>query len=226
MLGYNQAEIEVELESVVTSAIERCIKFRFGGSGGTVEPYEKSVVMSFTNGLGVANMNEIPAGVVWTCINAKDEKHTLRRNLALDTEGGKYVASFTDDDKLIGGDLTNDNKIDILDFGAFVGQWGWSLGAPNCEWSGRHGDISGNGTVGVEDFSFIQIHFLTLGELLCGKAASVSSVGADDPRTSVSVRDLAKVIGVRDAMNADLNRDGMVDMTDVRLFVRKFLTRR
>ena len=94
-----------------------------------------------------------------------------------------------------------------------------------CSTSGRHSDISGNGTVGLEDFSFVQIHFLTKGALACGNAASVSSVGAEEPRTSVSVRDLARIIGLRDAANADLNRDGMVDLTDVRLFLRQVYRR-
>jgi hypothetical protein len=178
---------------------------------------------------GTANLENVPAGVLWTCVTAKDKLHTLSSKVSLGTGTGSpipYTASFAGTgDALIGGDVTNDNKIDILDFGAFVGQWGWSLVAPGCSWSGRHSDISGNETVGVEDFTFIQIGFLTKGESLCDYAASVSSVGEDEPRTWVSVRELARIIGLRDAMNADLNKDGMVDLTDVKLFLRQVYRR-
>ena len=226
--AFVEATITVELEGVENASFTRCITFVFGGNGGDTPPSAPiSTVVTFTDKKGTANLTNVPACVDWTCITAKDRLHTLSSKVALSTSGGKYTASFEGTDKLIGGDLTDDNMIDILDFGAFSGKWGQTQGKDTtCATvpPTRHADISGNATVGVEDFSFIQIHFVTTGDLACGNAASVASVGAG-PRSSVSVRELAKIIGLRDAANADVNRDGIVDMTDVKLFLQQRMSK-
>ena len=223
VLNTVQAEIQVELESVVAGPISRCIDFTFGGSGGANPPVTKRVMVTLTNGVGTAYIDDVPAGVNYTCITAKDKLHTLRSQVALGTSGGKYVASFTGADKLTGGDLTNDNLVDILDFGTFAGQCGLSKPAADCSYVGRHADISGDTQVGTDDFSFIQLHFLTFGDGACaGTADAEPSMG---PRTSVTVEELAKSIGRRLAYNADLNKDGVIDLVDVALWTRKLHAR-
>ena len=217
VLAVCQAEITIELEGVVATTIDRCIELSFGGTGGSVAPYTTSVIVSFTDKVGVASLSTVPAGVNWTCIAAKDKLHTLCSKVALGVSGGKYVASLTGADKLIGGDLTNDDLVDILDFGAFAGQYGQTKTAANCSYTGRHADISGNALVGTEDFSYIQTHFLNRGDGLCGNATSVASVAG---RTSVTVAELARIIGRQQARKADVNSDGVVNTTDVKLFLQ------
>ena len=72
------------------------------------------------------------------------------------------------DNSLIGGNLNDDQWIDILDYGMFVGQYGLPVGADTpCGTAPPHADISGNGTVGTEDFTFIQTQFLWAREADC-----------------------------------------------------------
>ena len=51
-----------------------------------------------------------------------------------------------DDDALVGGDLNDDDVVDIFDFGVFTGQWAVDMGVgdTSCSSTRPHGDISRN----------------------------------------------------------------------------------
>ncbi|MBI2842578.1 MAG: right-handed parallel beta-helix repeat-containing protein [Armatimonadetes bacterium] len=115
---------------------------------------------------------------------------------------------------LIGGDGTNDNLIDILDFGVFAGQYG-TTPSPTSTWPTRNANFDNAGDVGTADFTFIQTGFLSSGDSEPGNAESSSAVG----RASISVKELAQIIGMKDAKRADVNKDGTVDATDIALFL-------
>ena len=61
-----------------------------------------------------------------------------------------------------------------------------------------------------------------------GKTASctqkVTVNDTSQPRTQVTAEELA-ASGIENAWMADMNKDGMVDMTDVKLFVRRIYRR-
>lgn len=217
-----QAELSV---TIPNAAGTRCLTFRFGGDGsGTVPPLERSVAVTFDSGTAQVVLSDIPYNALWTCLSIKDRLHTLRTTIGLTGSGGQYVPVVPDDVVLIGGDLNNDNLVDILDFGVFIGQYGRTVDGPGCDWVGRHADIDGNGVVGTSDFTFIQANFLKKGDADCLNAqVSGLSVGTL-PRTSVTVEELRRT-GVQNPEAADINGDGMVDLWDVSLFVQSMFSR-
>jgi hypothetical protein len=220
----------VELAGV-SAAVDRTIKFTFGGNGGAVPPYSIAVLLHFTGGKATASIDTVPACADWTQVSAKDEQHTLRKKLPLTVTGDKYTASFTDknavprgqegwdpdlDDSLAGGDATNDNMIDILDFGVLVGQYAQVLPL-DTTWPIRNADFGCDGIVDSSDFTFIHQGFLTKGDLLPGPAAAAS----EEPRTSVSVAEFSRIVGLAYAAQADLDGDGIIGLQDLRFFLTK-----
>ncbi|MEI6915965.1 MAG: HYR domain-containing protein, partial [Armatimonadota bacterium] len=211
VIAQYQVKVSVELESVVNTPLNRCITFIFGGTGGTETPYTVTQTGTFVNKLCTFHLT-IPSGKVYTRVAAKDNQNSLQRRLALQVNGDHYSAAFTGTSKLICGDATKDNIIDIADFGVLAGQYGQYISPVPCGYAGSTADFNGNGHVGTEDYTFIQIHFLTGGASTPGNAALAS----------ISVRDLA-ARRVANPMRADLNRDGKVDATDIKLFAQKYL---
>ncbi|MCC6485783.1 MAG: HYR domain-containing protein [Armatimonadetes bacterium] len=211
VLAENQVTLSVELEEITPTEVTRCITFTFGGSGGDRNPYVVNQTAIFVNRTATFQLT-IPSGAVWNRVSAKDQKHTLRRTVDLTVENKHYTASFTGAKRLLGGDLTNDNAVDIADFGVFAGQFGQALPPASCGFNGYQSDISGNGTVGSDDFSYIMVHFLQFGDDAPGKAALAS----------LPVRTLV-AHGIPNARAADLNNDGIVNATDVQLFAQKYM---
>ena len=222
----SQVTAGIQLEGVYAGTPEepltRCITFKLGGDGGARGPYTVRIPVESINGLGAVILTDIPNDAVWTKLSVKDKLHTMRATVVLidptgkkqfvpDTSGGPVV--------LFGGDLTNDNLVDILDFGAFIGEFGQRLDPPGCDWAGRHSDISGDGWVNSGDFSFIQISFLSGGDPDVGYAVAAAAVTRHTGgRSSVTVTEM-RAAGIENAEAADLNRDGLVNTADVAIFM-------
>jgi hypothetical protein len=173
---------------------------------------------------------KVPKGQ-YQCIYVWDQQHTLRSVAALDCVDGQYSAEFKGDpffggNWLIGGNLDGWKKdnpqagldvIDILDFGQFIWMWGQQFD-PNTtcdEKHSPHGDIDGNGVVDLGDLNFILNNFLASSKDDCCSGGTAAPPLA---RTEVSVRELREM-GMGELGVADLNADGMVDMTDVQAFM-------
>ena len=217
----SQAVVTIQLESVTTN-VTRWIRFTIGGTGGSVAPLVVEKQVAFVAGVGTATFTDLSNAGAWTRISAKDEQHTLQQTVDLvNTGDNQFTASFTGADQLPGGDLNNDNLIDIRDFGVFTGQYGTSP-ALNTKWPTRNADISCDGIVDSPDFSYIQINFLQIGDAAAGNAAPANAEFAS-ALTSISVTEFAKEVGLRAAYRADINRDGVIDLEDVRLFIDKKL---
>ena len=212
-------------------ALDRCIAFELTPSNGDPAVLVEQDV-AFINGLGSVAI-EVPCGD-YDCISARDTRHTLRMQDADDfmIAGTLYTADFTsngatDDDSLPGGNLNDDPFIDILDFGVFISQFGTDPNATGgdtlCGSPTPDADVSGNGTVGSEDFTFIQIQFLLPAEGSCAsnmliansdgriQAEAIHSTG---PYMSIATDRLAD-LGMDDLAQADLNRDGVLDQADI-----------
>ncbi len=228
----NTLDVTVELQATVAGGpFDRCITFELIPTGGGT-PVVVSQTMSFNSGFATAAV-DVPCGD-YECIMARDSLHTLRKtdndNFAI--VGTNYFSDFTiagDNDALIGGNLNDDDFIDILDFGIFVGQFGTAPGADTaCGFVGPHADITGDNAVDSGDFTFIQINFLEFSEAPCtgapliddgnNFAANGNTIRRDRPVVSVSVDDLIDM-GMGDLVAADLNGDGMLDETDVAAFM-------
>lgn len=214
----SRASFKLVMTGLDPGVVERWLTFKFGASGATPQVVVRRVVLSA--GVADVTLEDIPINADWTRLSIKDRLHSLRTTIDLSDPSGnaQYESYSSGNVVVVGGDLTNDNVIDILDFGAFIGQFGDTLPAPDDNWVGRHADLSGNGLVWTEDFSVIYAGFLTKGNPdITG--ASVATAAKTTGKTSVTVEELRRA-GVRNAENADLNRDGMVDMSDVALFLR------
>jgi hypothetical protein len=248
----NKVQALVELDSVAPSgSFTRCITFEVSPSGGGTATVVNVDVLFDTFGLGLATF-DVPCGD-YTCITARDTLHTLRRT---DDDGdfqiigtvweADFTSTGTTDDSLLGGNFNDDEFIDILDFGIFIGQFNMAVGADTlCPPAGSHADASANGVVQSEDFTFIQTQFLFQSEPACPvmlrsprgslvtqssgtrrMAATIGRVNEVEgqitplrgPVTSITVEELIER-GLDDLIVADLNQDGVVDQTDIAVFL-------
>jgi alpha-tubulin suppressor-like RCC1 family protein len=219
-----QAVVEVELLGVNVN-VTRTIKFVIGGN----EEAERIILykpVTFISGVGTATITDLPDLGNWGQLSGKDEQHTLCHTVSLDVDDNQqYSASL----ELRGGDATNDNLIDIKDFGLMAGQWG-TIPDPDSTWPLRNANFDCFGTVWTSDFVFIQQGFLKWGDEEpvgtepdggVGTASTTASEQPDrlTPITSISVEELAEIIGLENAIKADFNQDGIVDTADIKWFI-------
>jgi hypothetical protein len=237
-----ELELSPTMNTKVGEDIARCITFElFSNCVQAPEVVEVDVVFG-----GLFNLTghfasdiKLPAVGQYSCITAQDQLHSLRSCYVFEggengdcDEAGVLHASFKGDPDHFGGnwliqgnldawkkdnpDASHDS-IDITDFGTFVSQYLQEL-SPNtdCDTSGPHSDINGDGIVDLLDFTFISMNFLEDSKDCCCPSATAAGVRG---RTSVSVAELRRT-GQGDLAVADLNADGMVDLTDVALAMR------
>jgi hypothetical protein len=230
----------VELAAVDPGPFDRCITFEVYPTGSAT-PVTVEQTVTFSSGLGMATF-DLPCDD-YDCITARDALRTLARTDSDDFAivGSVYEANFTgtgslDDDALVGGNANGDGYIDILDFGAYIVQYGLTLGADTpCGTPAPHTDFDGDGTVGIDDFTFIQIGFFDESDVACGagpiladgsrlrgQLAGGRPLGEEPtligPVSSISVAELRRR-GMGELAEADLNADGMLDQNDMAAFV-------
>ena len=141
----------IDTSDAFPQTLSRAITFELFVSGCTA-PTVVCEVIDFTIVAGTPNTAigtkrfTIPCGD-YTCIQARDALHTLRRTTTLTIVSGQYSADFTG--SLIGGNLNDDCVIDILDFGVFAGEFGTNYEevyqVTAC--ASAFEDISGTGTL-------------------------------------------------------------------------------
>jgi len=176
----NELFVQIALAGVVDPGpFTRCITFELWDCDGSSSVMAEDV-LTFTDGSASATVL-VPCGE-YECVTARDRLHTLRSMLdspSFQIVGTQYVADFQAAGKdLISGDLNDDGSIDALDFGVFTFQWNTIVGADtDCATPYPHADVDGNGIVGTEDFTFIQIHFMSVDEdHCCGTPSPGSAV--------------------------------------------------
>ena len=214
---FNELVVDVQLQGVSAGPFTRCITFELHNCT-TLDSETAEVVTSFSGGLASDVLLLVPCGD-WDCITARDRLHTLRRTIdPLTITGTQYTASFTGGDQLIGGNLNDpSNVIDIFDFGLFASEFNNNYGTAdtNCSTAAPHADISGNGVVFVEDFTFITTNFLATSEPNCCGQPGIA--GDETPVISISVADLNSM-GLGHLAAGDLNGDGWLDPLDMQAF--------
>ena len=222
----NTLIVDVELSPTVDPLLTRCISFELFECGPDTS-VSVDADITFVNGLASGVSISVPCGL-YTCITARDALHTLRRT-DLDNfgiVGSTYVADFTDnsgvggdDDRLVNGNLNDDDFIDIIDFGLFANRFGVTYdsdgdlapdGDTPCGVFALHADISGDGLTSAADFTFIQINFFTARDANC---CGLPGRGGQ-PLSEISVTQLRKM-GLGRLRVADLNGDGVLDQLDV-----------
>lgn len=211
----NSLSATVELVGVDPGPFTRCITFALDSPGCTTFVEQE---MTFTNGAATATF-DIPCGA-YTCITATDRLHTLRRRADVgnfNIVGTNYIASFTGSDALLGGNVNDDDVIDVLDFGGFIGQFNMNYGTADttCATTPLHADFSGDGLVTAADFSFIFASFFQFREPdCCGNQSNQPGDPVIDITTDELVnRKLAHLVV------ADLNHDARLNLEDVQAFL-------
>ena len=226
-------DLTLQLSPIMAGDVERCINFQMYADC-VQAPMEFQMEMFF-GGLWdhighFTELIKIPGSGQWVCVTAMDQQHSLRSSAFLACVDGVYEAIFKGDpffggNWLIQGNLDawkKDNPlashdvIDILDFGQFVSMYMLQLD-PNTDCENKHtphADINGDGIVDALDFSFITMNFLDHSKNACCPSSAATVAG----RTSVTVRELRQA-GMGDLAVADLDGNGVVDMTDVAAFL-------
>jgi hypothetical protein len=132
----------------------------------------------------------------YSCATIEDPSRSLRARVAV-TDGGTSWEAATA--SMVLGDLIDDEVIDVLDWGAYVV-------------TSANADLNGDGLVNSSDGSVILANFGRRGDLPCGSSLQ----GQPEPVTSITVAELLGR-GLGHLAAADINRDGMLDGTDIEL---------
>lgn len=233
----NDLVVSVDLEGVSAGPVTRCVTFELWECPGGVPAAVVTADLTFSSGTFTGTI-EIPCGN-YTCITARDSRHTLRRtdddgDFAI--AGTDWVSDFTatgaSDDSFTGGNLNDDLFVDILDFGVFTGQFGDVPGGDTpCPPAGPHADVSGDGVVFSEDFAFISTNFLETSEANCcgaplsgggkggwSQALAPGMVSQSGPVIQISTAQLHRR-GLDALAAGDLNKDGWLDLFDMVAFL-------
>lgn len=186
--NYQLLDAAISLNGSITGNSTRSVRITAGST--------QLVNVAMTTGSGTASNVHVPIAVSYPCILAKDPGHSLSNTGASSLVGVEYAASIALDQ----GDSNDDNLVDILDFGIYVGKFGAAL-------AGGSSNFNDDTAVNSGDFGFISLNFAHSGTV-CGAFTG----GA--PRNSVSVKELRRS-GMGELAGADFNRDGMLDVNDV-----------
>ena len=186
--NYQLLDAAISLNGSITGSSTRSVRVIAGST--------QLVNVGMTNGSGIASNVQVPIAASYPCITAKDAGHSLSNTGASSVVGVEYAASIALDQ----GDSNDDNLVDILDFGIYVGKFGAAVAGGSSNFNDDLAVTSG-------DFGFISLNFADTG-IVCGAFTG----GA--PRTAVSVKELRRS-GMGELAGADFNRDGMLDVNDV-----------
>ncbi len=202
-------EIDVEVELLGSAPTTRCIHFVTDDCSTTTDIEMDFVDHDADLGTPVraAATFEMACGN-WSALCAKDEQHTKWDTSTLSASGTQYLA-----DTLISlepGDNDNDGDVDINDVTFLIATFGALASDGDCSWDGtRDADFNNGGAVGSEDYSLMTSEWLTLSSCACA-----SSTLSPPGKFEVQAAELDEWI----AQRSDLNRDGVVNHQDVRIF--------
>lgn len=221
--SYNLMTVNIGLNGgYFANPFDRCITFELWS--GNVLAATVNQLMTFPGGANptiTGAVVQVPCGS-YDCITARDRRHTLRQTASLGVSGSNYTTSFTGGDLLRSGNANDDAFIDILDFGAFAGQFNTGRPPLTCAIPFPDTDFSGDRVVNSTDFTYIQTQFLAAREANCfgpnfdGEGEGL--LGNTEPLVSVTVEELIKH-GLQDLVAADLNGDGILSPEDIVAFM-------
>ncbi len=193
--------------------MDRCIDFVVGD-------FEFSQVLTFVDGVAMGTF-QLPVGI-YSCVTADDDLHSLVSRTDVIISGTQYTAMFAGNAALQAGDLNDDNLVDVVDWAILITRVGESAAVnTDCSTSLFHADIDGDGLVTVLDGDYILDNINESGSAGCAAPSGMAELSVANvlPRPSMTVSDLTGIVGPR-AVQADLNRDGVIDAKDIRSWQR------
>ena len=143
-----EIEITVELEGAVPAAFYRDVLLVMTDTGGTMLE-SRLETLEFVNSAASLSMKQVPVGVA--AISA-DTEWTLRTRQALVFDVDDQVMAYL---VLKGGDLNNDNLVDMLDFARL--RYFYNLTTPEA-------DIDGDSHVNMTDYGLLQYNWYLTGD--------------------------------------------------------------
>jgi len=145
---------------------------------------------------------QVPVAAGYPCVSAKDPVHSITDAAAATVSNRRYSVAFA----MKQGDSNDDDLVDIFDYAIFLSNRGAAA---------RNGLANFNAdlVVGNADFGYVSINFMQSGESCTG------AFDGPEPRTRVSVKELRRR-GLAELVDADLNRDGWVDLRDMQMFTQ------
>ena len=193
---YQLLDLTVNLFGSILQTSTRTVRIKIGATSQLHEVVTVAGVGTVT-GIQVPVVGSIP------CLLAKDTQHSVSNAASASVVGVRYAASVV----LTQGDSNDDDLIDILDFGVFLGDRGAD--------ATRRGRSNFNSDLAVNngDFGFISLRFLLSGDT-CGAFDAPGQ-----PLSRISVRELRRR-GLGNMTKADFNRDGWVDTTDMTIYMQ------
>ena len=222
--AYVDVTVQLTAGPIAAGPFTRCITFEIWECPAYRVVFDYP--MTFTNGIASDVIGLLVCGD-YECITARDKLHTLRSTgtVSLDPLTGYWLADFTGAAALIGGNATGylnepgDDCIDITDFSMLAFQFSTAVGADtDCSTAGPHTDFSGNGSVDLGDFSFIQSNFATCDQANCCGRGRGDGFGG--PQYEISVKELeARGLGYLAVI--DMDRDGWIDTKDVMRYIEQ-----
>jgi hypothetical protein len=203
---YHLLDVSIAYDgSGYAASMTRCIDLGSGAFAG-------EVLVTFVHGVGTATV-QVPVGT-YSCATADDDLHSLGARSSVSIQGTNYAVVFAGTSALVNGDITDDNKIDVTDWGIAVVTIGASASVnTDCSTTGYHVDFDGNGLVNSVDGNFVLGRFLALGAAACGDGGFT-----DGGLESITVAELAEFVGSA-AVAADRNGDAIVDQADIQLWI-------
>jgi hypothetical protein len=147
-INKNQVSVDVVLEGLVAGPLTRDVVFVFTDALGSVLE-TRTVAVEFTGGSGTVVFADVDGNSV--NLSAKTAWN-LRERLPIGLDGnGQAAVSFV----LPGGDLNNDNAVNMLDYSILRYYWN----TPDDT-----ADITANGVVDLADFGILQANFYLMGD--------------------------------------------------------------
>lgn len=148
----NRLSVTVQPQGLVASPLTRDVTFTATGAAGNVLA-SWTVPVAFSGGLGGAELDRVPDGTAF--LSAKMAWNLrVRQPVALGADG-RGVNSFTDANRLRGGDLNGDNRVNLSDYNILRGTFSTVLG---------QADITGDGMVNLSDYNILRANWFTLGD--------------------------------------------------------------
>jgi hypothetical protein len=218
----SQAQVVITLSvQGLQGNVTRATEFVVGGTGGQNEALtlaKRNVSYSDGNAVVILDQTDgLVRGSAYTRVSARDPLHTLWRtvNLNAGPDPDQFAATLS----LKSGDATNDNIIDVRDYGVVAGRFGQNIGRDTPEnFNGnRHPDFDGNGLVGTIDVTFVtnQDQFLSLGD------APAGGFGRPDVPLKRATIQQMKDAGVINSGEMDLDRDGWVTFEEITQWLKR-----
>jgi hypothetical protein len=240
--GLNRLCIDVEMSPSMAAGsanntIDRCIDFELSicDDNGETTTHSFSQLITFgapfnIPGHGSTCVKVPPAN--WTCLTAQDPKHSLTSTCFIECVGDEYHAEFKGSPTtnplchwLVQGNLDGNQEIDIIDYTILAGQFLTVPGNDSpCknetpQGNNYHADLNGDGLVTLADFTYVIFNFFTLSKDPCDVICGGSPAPIHAPKSEISVRELQRMGLAKEALAADVNGDGKVNLTDVGLFL-------